>query len=751
VAPRYRWDDFLLDLDTYRLERAGVPLSLEPKAFNLLLLMIRRPGHLFSKQEIFDAIWPGTAVTDHALTRVVAQLRRALGDEVRGARYLETVPTRGYRWIRPVEEILSGPAPVDVARRFSGASEGAETPAAGLIVPPRAGRVFVGLASALMLAVVSLGFLVWTRPTLTSAKNADRAGADLAGKRTRGVQWPVQLTTHDGLDLQPSLSPQGDAVAFASDQTGSFEIYVRAFAGTAAEMPLTNDGAQNVQPAWSPDGRSLAYHSNRHGGIWVVAARGGVPRQVAPSGSSPVWSPDSLRLAFQSDEDVDVAPTGFNAQSGSTIWTVGADGRDLRELTRPGQPIGGHGSPAWSPDGRYLAFTVYDGGSNNGIWILTLESRETRSLATGPGLFESAFAPDGSAVYVAGSDALVVRIPFDRATGSRRGEEEIIPIAGVPGVRGMTVSADGRLIGFAGLALNSQIWTQAIDRDGTPAGPPKPLTSDTSRRNSVPAVSPDGSRVAYMSTRRGELPNIWMMDIEGRNPIQLTPDDTAEFSPDWSPDGRRVAYLSNRGATRNLWSVDVATRREKLLFDTARTPDSAAGAAPLEGRLAELDVAPSMTSAAFSLIAPPAGRRMMYVTGIAPFAPRRLTDGTVSVGYPAWSPDERYLAVEMKDGSSTNAGIIDVKTGALTRLTNGRGQTWVRSWSPDGRRIAMAVLREGAWSLRSIDVASGREGAITPPWPARVFVRYPDWSPRGDCIVFERGEMRGNIWMLALK
>ena len=105
VPSRYRWDDYVLDLDAYRLERGGVAVALEPKAFNLLAVMVQRPGHLFTKQEIFDLVWPGTAVTDHALTRIVAQIRRALGDEVREARFLETVPTRGYRWIHPVETV----------------------------------------------------------------------------------------------------------------------------------------------------------------------------------------------------------------------------------------------------------------------------------------------------------------------------------------------------------------------------------------------------------------------------------------------------------------------------------------------------------------------------------------------------------------------------------------------------------------------------------------------------------------------
>ena len=139
---------------------------------------------------------------------------------------------------------------------------------------------------------------------------------------------------------------------------------------------------------------------------------------------------------------------------------------------------------------------------------------------------------------------------------------------------------------------------------------------------------------------------------------------------------------------------------------------------------------------------------MLYATNLEPMSPRRLTDGSTSIGYPSWSPHERQIAVEIKEGSSTQAGVIDVETGMLRRLTNASGQTWVRSWSPDGRRLAAAVLRDGQWSVRGLDVRSGRDQIITPPGPPRVFVRYPDWSARGDLIVFERSEMTGNIWLL---
>ncbi len=746
MGARYRWDEFLLDLDAYRLERAGAELPLEPKALDLLALMVRRPGHLFTKQEIFEAIWPETSVTDHALTRVVSQLRRALGDEARQARYLETVPTRGYRWTRAVEavadeEIATPPLP----KRDDG--PGRNTGAPGLRGRPR--LPFRLAAAVLLLTVVGVVIGSSTRrASSTPGTTGETVPAEVKGAH-RGARWPVQVTTHKGLDLHPALSPAGDAIAFASERTGSFEVYVRGLAGTSSDVPLTSDGGQNVQPAWSPDGRLIAYHSYRRGGIWVIPARGGASRQVVESGSRPAWSPDGRRLAFQSDEHADVAPTGFGAQSGSTLMIVEADGGNPQPLTLSGGPMGGHAAPAWNADGRFLAFTVFEAGTQNGLWVLNLETRRTTLLAQGAGFFETVFAPDGSALYVAGGDALILRVPFDPVAGVAGGPAVVIPVPGVPGVRGVTMSPDGGQIGFAGLALDSQIWAQPVARDGTPRGPSIPLTSDTSQRNSVPAISPDGSRVAYMSTRRGDPPNVWVMSIEGRDAIQLTPDRTAAYAPSWLPDGRHVAYVSGNREERGLWSVDIATRRPALLFDIAGRLAGLGDAR--SGGLAEIDLSGSAKRVAFSILTPPAGRRALYAADVESFAPRALTDGTQSVGYPAWSPDGRRVAVQIKDGSSTHAGYIDVETGTLRQLTHDRGQTWARSWSPDGGRIAAAAFRDGVWNLRWIAVDGGRQGNLTPAVPSGGYVRYPEWSPLGNTVLFERAEMRGNIWTLNLR
>jgi Tol biopolymer transport system component/DNA-binding winged helix-turn-helix (wHTH) protein len=762
VAAEFRWDDFRLDLGNFRLERNGVPLPLEPKALNLLAFLLAHAGRLVTKQEIFDAVWPQTAVTDHALTRVVAQLRRTLGDEAREARYIETVPTRGYRWVRPLiaPEAESRTPPPDQHTEAAPSPDGAtaSVPPMATVVShagsttavDRPGRAFAfrGVASALV-AVVVLLLAYSQRSAMTPAASAGTDGGPV--RATGGfadMKWPVQLTTRNGLDLHPAISPQGDALAFANDRTGSFEICVRASSGPATDTPLTSDGAQNVQPAWSPDGRFIAYHSYSRGGIWVIPARGGVPRQLAARGSHPAWSPDGSSIAFQSDEHADVTPSAWLAVSGSTLWRVDVATSALTQMTFMGKPAGGHAAPAWSADGRFLAFTVFEAGDDGGVWLLDVRTGDTRPLTDMTGLYELSFAPDNRAIYATGGEARITRLPFDARTGTLAGPPVVLPIGGVPGVRGLSISADGKTLVFGGIALSSHIWTQSIGSDGTPAGSARAVTSDTSRRNSLAKMSPDGSRIVYLSTRRGAAPDLWVMDADGANAVPLTVNG---FSGPraawlrWLPDSKHVQYLSGRNGTVGLWTIDIVTRREEL----QRAYGSAVDALR---RLGEMEVSPGGTQLALALLTPPDGRKRLYLSPLDTITPQPLTDtGADSVGYPAWAPDERRIAAQLKADGSTQAAVFDLTTGAVRRLTNTRGHTWIRSWSPDGRQLAAAVLRDGRWSLSAFDASSGEERVIIPPLPPHVYVRYPEWSPRGDTIVFERGELHGNIWSLPLR
>ena len=104
------FDDFRVEPHNYKLFRGDRALALEPKTFQILLFLLENHNRVVEKRELLDAIWKDVAVTENALTREVGKLRKALGDDPKAPKYVETVHTRGYRFIarvRIVEDALA--------------------------------------------------------------------------------------------------------------------------------------------------------------------------------------------------------------------------------------------------------------------------------------------------------------------------------------------------------------------------------------------------------------------------------------------------------------------------------------------------------------------------------------------------------------------------------------------------------------------------------------------------------------------
>lgn len=102
--PVYRFDDFVVDPEAWRLTRAGQEIHLDPIVLKLLIYLIANKGRLVTRQELMDTVWGDTVISESALTKAVARLRKALGDDAATHRYLETVHAQGYRFIAAVEE-----------------------------------------------------------------------------------------------------------------------------------------------------------------------------------------------------------------------------------------------------------------------------------------------------------------------------------------------------------------------------------------------------------------------------------------------------------------------------------------------------------------------------------------------------------------------------------------------------------------------------------------------------------------------
>ena len=122
MTHQYRFGDLLIDEQSFRLLQADKPLTIEPKALNLLIFLVQHPGRLIERRELLAALWGDAFVTDHVLNRSIGQLRRVLGDDPREPRYIETVPTLGYRFIASVETTTlesSSPAPASAGQTES--------------------------------------------------------------------------------------------------------------------------------------------------------------------------------------------------------------------------------------------------------------------------------------------------------------------------------------------------------------------------------------------------------------------------------------------------------------------------------------------------------------------------------------------------------------------------------------------------------------------------------------------------------
>jgi Tol biopolymer transport system component/DNA-binding winged helix-turn-helix (wHTH) protein len=529
----FRVGEWTADPMGNRIARGETVRKLEPKVMEVLACMATRPGETVTKDDFMAEVWTGTVVTDDVLARCISELRKALGDKARSPRYVETIRKRGYRLIAPVEteaEAPTAPTPGSAPARLADAAAGPARAAADGQPPgftlrrpalPRRTRPAVLGWAILGAGVLAIGAVV-----------AYQAG--VAGVRPLAAS-PV--TSYPGDERDPALSPDGERVAFAWDGGSTadgrqFDLYVQPTTG-GVPVRLTMHPADERSPAWSPDARQVAFVRCGAGGecgVSVVPAEGGPDRVlVEPTDlaiEDLVWSPDGQTLAFS-------ARQGRQGAYSLHLLSL-AEGGPVQRLTAPASTYPGDLDPAFSPDGRHLAFvrTALDGRQD--VAVVTVEGGRVRRLAREQrGITGLDWTADGEeVVYAANRDgaAGLWRVGFDGgdprwvALGSDEGE-----------IAGPSVARQGRGIAFARQMVRSQLVEVA---PGDEAG--RPVLAST-RDDRQPAVAPGGDRVAFVSTRSGSH-EVWVAAADGSGARQLTRFEGARVSaPQWSPDGGRLA------------------------------------------------------------------------------------------------------------------------------------------------------------------------------------------------------------------
>lgn len=139
TSPRYRFGAFEADVSTQELRKQGIRIKLNAQPFQVLILLLQRPGEVLTREQIYRHLWPdGTFVdSEHGVNSAVNRLREALGDNASNPRFVETLSRRGYRFVAPVERIDPGEF---VSPRVSGPTE--SNPSDPALAGPDAGFTF---------------------------------------------------------------------------------------------------------------------------------------------------------------------------------------------------------------------------------------------------------------------------------------------------------------------------------------------------------------------------------------------------------------------------------------------------------------------------------------------------------------------------------------------------------------------------------------------------------------------------------
>ncbi len=598
----FRFGDVEVREREFRLIKAGEVIPVEPKAFRVLLFLLHNPQKLITKEELLNAVWGETAVSENSLTRTIALLRRLLGEDTHEPKFIETVATVGYRFLCSVvsQEFSSdsdkaSPKVVEAVPILGAGANETSVPAPlsketdGSLFRPRWPWVLAaGLVAATGIALVWMARFS-APPTL--------------------VVTSIEAITHDGL-TKIDLKNDGSRVYFTEVVHQRYLLsQVSAGGGEISRIasPLANTRVQDVAPDGSKLLVSEAANLGTPQAFWILPLPSGTPRRLgALEGHTATWSRDGKRLVFARSSELWTAesdgtnPKKLTATSGvhwglqfspdgerirymlvsrntGELWESATDGSAAHALLPGWHAAQNHSGGVWSPDGRYYAFAEWTGNIAS-VWVLpetrTLWSHRNAvpaQLTHGPLSFYALdFSPSNRTLFAAGTMQRGELVRYDPGT------RQVSPYLSGISAGDLAFSRDGRWIAYVTYP-DETLWRCRIDGSDR-----QQLTTTGSAV--LPQWSPDGRSVAYVKNELGKPSKITIIPMNGGNAEEADQGERNEIDANWSPDGTKMifgAYDVYAGDTGS-WEIrerDLRTHKvtpipgSKGLFSPRWSPD----------------------------------------------------------------------------------------------------------------------------------------------------------------------------------
>lgn len=699
------FEGFTLDVGRRGLFRGNERVHLTSKPLETLIFLVENRGSVAGKQEILDAVWKDTFVTEDVLVQAVREIRRVLEDNKDNPRFIQTVPRQGYRFI----------GDVSVELPFSKSETGERAPLT--VVTAQGPRKWLSLPRMLVallgVAIISVFiWFVWKR----EGQMPQAANPNARSTSTLDPQSLKHLPTGEFPVGKPAFSPDGKLILYVGssrETLGYGDIFIMQASGGSSVQITEKASPSGDLPVFTADGSHVVFSRPRGGeeqsrllDLYVVPSSGGEMKVYLSEASGAGFSPDGKWLAYTK-----------HLPSHKVLRLSSTDNlNEYREIA-----VGAF-TPRWSPDGKWISYTTSDpNGGLGDIWVIDAHTlagpkNHTNELQQVYGLTWSA---DSRSIIFSSKrtgPSLLWLISID--DGSLRQivtdvGESSAPSAGPN--RGSLVFQSVRVIGDLMLA--------DLEDDNEP----RQITHEEFHR--WPRLSPSGEKVVSVMQRPDFGDHLYLYDVRSGTAIRLS--DESAHHPCWI-DEENVAYLLRNAENDAGTIVEVVNLNSKITIPLTRFSDNA-------GWLA---IHPNRQKLAVVLISTD-GKQKIVLRDL-----NKKPDQTIAEGaqYSSlrWLADGSALSWSGPAQASTPLSdgiwIYEFATRQIRKMaSDGYGPVW----NTDGRSFYYSRNREfsGLWQF---DLSRGQTRKI------RSWNEFTSFDLVGRRLLFAEGQGRGQIYSLKL-
>jgi tricorn protease len=537
--------------------------------------------------------------------------------------------------------------------------------------------------------------------------------ADLDGKNVR------RLTSDEGIESNPVISPDGKTVAFSAQYEGNTDIYTIPVTG-GSPTRLTWHPSPDIARGFTPDGKEVLFSSPRHVSnnrymqLFTVPLTGGMPTQLPiPHGFEASFSPDGEYIAYTPLSDRTLQWKNYRGGTHSRIWIYRRKDHAVEQIPQPESRCNDL-DPRWQGD------TIYFRSDRNGEYNLFAYDPATKRVKQ---LTDHVDFPVAS-LNVGGGKVIYEQAGYLHILNPADGKDERLKIGvasdlvearprwvkGAKYIRNASVSPSGARAVFE---FRGEIVTVPAEK-----GDPRNLTNTVDVHERSPVWSPDGKSIAYFSDEGGEY-QLHVRPAVGNDKAKVYPIKEAGFyeKPVWSPDGKKIAFIDN---SMSLYWIDLATGQvKKIASEPQYMPNGLRTLTPAWSPDSKWIVYALGNKAAYHTV---------YAYNLEKGEPRAITDGLSDAVDPVFDASGKYLYFF----GSTEAGPVN---------------QWFAQSNADMRQhrsIWLVVLKKGVPSplARESDEEKGKddkskEAADKPKDKEKEPAKKDEAKPAGEPVVID--------------